>query len=80
MAGNSGDFGTTGAVCYLVVFPPRINGWGCSNIQGRTVTVNGEPIEACGDALPAPLSEPEAGSYVFEFTAGMHTYAAFYWY
>jgi hypothetical protein len=71
------------AVCYVVVFPGTnnmgINGWGCSNMDGRTVTVNGEPVECSGD-LPAPLSEPEPGTYVFEFSAGEFTWAAFHYY
>jgi hypothetical protein len=80
---SSGSFETMEGVCYLVVFPGTggmgINGWGCSNADDRTVTVNGTPVE-CGADLPAPLMEPEPGSYVFEFSEGDLTYASFYWY
>jgi uncharacterized repeat protein (TIGR02543 family) len=69
--GQSGNFNTTGAVCYTV--NGTINGWGCSNITGRTVTVNGTAA-TCGQ-MPLPGSSP----YTFSFTAGSYTWASFYW-
>ena len=69
--GQSGNFNTTGAVCYTV--NATINGWGCSNAEGRTVTVNGTAV-TCGQR-PLPGSAP----YTFRFTAGSYPWASFYW-
>ena len=69
--GQSGNFNTTGAVCYTVT--ANINGWGCSNAAGRTVTVNGTAV-TCGQ-LPLPGSAP----YTFSFSAGSYPWASFYW-
>ncbi len=70
-SGQSGNFETTGAVCYTVT--ATIHGWGCSNMDGRTVTVNGTAV-TCGQ-LPLPGSAP----YTFHFTAGSYPWASFYW-
>ena len=69
--GQSGNFDTTGAVCFTV--SPVIHGWGCSNVDGRSVTVNGTGV-TCGQ-LPLPGSAP----YTFRFTAGTYPWASFYW-
>ena len=69
--GQSGNFNTTGAICFTV--STNINGWGCANNDGRTVTVNGTAV-TCG-RLPLPGSAP----YTFSFSAGSYPWAAFYW-
>ena len=69
--GQSGNFNTTGAACYTVT--GTIYGWGCSNAEGRTVTVNGTAV-TCG-RMPLPGSSP----YTFSFTAGTYPWASFYW-
>ncbi|HYD43534.1 MAG TPA: hypothetical protein VEB43_22075, partial [Anaeromyxobacter sp.] len=69
--GQSGNFNTTGAVCYAV--NATIYGWGCSNADGRSVTVNGTAV-TCGQ-MPLPGSAP----YTFRFTAGSYPWASFYW-
>ncbi len=69
--GQSGNFNTTGTACYTVT--GTINGWGCSNMDGRTVSVNG-PAVTCG-RLPLPGSSP----YTFSFSAGTYPWASFYW-
>ena len=73
--GNSGSFDTTDSVCYFVA--GTFNNWACSNIGGRTVTVNGMPA-TCGGALPAKAD----GGYYFEFSASTDatSYTSFYWY
>jgi hypothetical protein len=73
--GNSGSFDTTDAVCYFV--EGTFNNWACSNIGGRTVTVNGMPA-MCGGPLPAKAD----GGYYFEFSASTNAtnYTSFYWY
>jgi hypothetical protein len=73
--GNSGSFDTTDSVCYFVT--GTFNNWACSNIGGRTVTVNGMPA-MCGGPLPAQAD----GGYYFEFSASTNAtnYTSFYWY
>jgi hypothetical protein len=76
-AANSGAFGTAGAVCYFV--DAMFNTWACSNLGGRTVSVNGgTPSATCGGALPARID----GGYYFEFSASPTniSYTDFYWY
>ncbi len=69
--GQSGNFNTTDAICFTVT--GTVNGWGCSNTTGRTVTVNGTAV-TCGQ-LPLPGSSP----YTFAFSAGQVTWSSFYW-
>lgn len=73
--GNSGSFDTTEAVCYFV--EGTFNTWNCSNIAGRTVTINGMP-SMCGGSLPDKID----GGYYFEFGAASDgtNYTSFYWY
>jgi endoglucanase len=70
----SGEFGTMGPVCIRVT--DDIVGWGCSNFDGRTLKINGQPI-MCG-ALPLP--DKIDGAYYFEVSGGTYDYASFYWY
>ncbi len=72
-SGNSGNFDTTGAVCYRTA--ANIAGWGCYNLAGRTVSVNGVAV-ACGAALPQRWSD---GYHYFSFTAGQVPWAGFYY-
>jgi hypothetical protein len=44
-SGNTGNFNTTGAACYRT--NANINGWGCYNFDGRTLTVGGV-ARTCG--------------------------------
>jgi hypothetical protein len=72
--GNTGSFNTTGAACYRT--SATVNGWGCSNFDGRTVTVGGEP-RTCGQL---PLTRSSDGFIYFSVTAGAFPWAAlFYW-
>jgi len=72
--GNTGPFNTTGAVCYRT--SATINGWGCSNIDGRTVSVGGTAV-TCGQT---PLTRSADGFTYFSVTAGSFPWAAlFYW-
>jgi hypothetical protein len=67
------SFKTTGPVCIRVT--EQVDGWGCSNDAGRTVSVNGVAV-TCGQMpLPARMS----GAYYFSFTAGTFSYAALYY-
>jgi lysophospholipase L1-like esterase len=70
--GNTNNFNTTGAVCYRT--SAKINGWGCYNMDGRTVKANNVAV-ACGAALPAPWSD---GYTYFAATAGTYAWAGIY--
>jgi hypothetical protein len=71
--GAAMEFGTTNAVCIRVT--EQVDGWGCSNMTGRTVSVNGTSV-TCGQ-MPLPARQQNA--YYFSFSAGMYTYAALYY-
>jgi M6 family metalloprotease-like protein len=71
--GQSGSFNTSGAYCFRT--PDAIQGWGCSNMTGRTVQVNGV-VETCGN-LPLPVKYN--GYYYFSASAGGPTYSSIYW-
>jgi endo-1,4-beta-D-glucanase Y len=63
------SLGTTNAVC-IKAAPSTISGWGCSNMSGRTVKVNGV-AKTCGSAV----TKHTDGFYYFEISAGGYTYA-----
>jgi hypothetical protein len=64
---------TMGPACVRVT--EQVDGWGCSNDAGRTVSVNGTAV-TCGQMpLPARMN----GAYYFSFTAGTYSYAALYY-
>jgi hypothetical protein len=72
---NTNNFNTTGAVCYRTSL--RVNGWGCSNFAGRTVSVNGgTATDTCG-AGPFPLPQSDGYTY-FSVTAGSYPWANLY--
>jgi endoglucanase len=71
-AGNTGNFNTTGAVCYRT--SATVNGWGCSNFDGRTVTVGGE-ARTCGQL---PLTRSGDGFIYFSATAGSFPWASLF--
>lgn len=74
--GQSGSLGTTGAVCLRT--GAAVNGWGCSNFEGRTVSVNGgTATDACG-AGPFPLARSSDGYTYFSVTAGTYPWASLY--
>jgi len=69
---NTGNFNTAGAVCYRT--NQTINGWGCSNFDGRTVTVGGQS-RTCGQL---PLTRSADGYYYFAVTAGTFPWASLF--
>ena len=69
---QSGNFNTTGAVCYRTNM--NIQGWGCSNFDGRTLTVGGV-ARTCGQL---PLTKAADGYYYFTVTAGQFAWASLY--
>jgi aryl-phospho-beta-D-glucosidase BglC (GH1 family) len=71
-AGNTGNFNTTGAVCYRT--SAAINGWGCYNVDGRTVAVGGQ-ARSCGQM---PLTRSADGYTYFVVTAGTYPWAGLY--
>ncbi len=71
-SGNTGNFNTTGAVCYRT--NATINGWGCYNFDGRTLTVGGE-ARTCSQM---PLTRSSDGYYYFSVSGGMYPWAGLY--
>ena len=71
---NTNNFNTTGAVCFRTA--QNVRGWGCSNMEGRTVSVNGVAV-TCG-AGPFPLPKSSDGYTYFSATAGQYPWASIY--
>lgn len=71
--GQSGNFETTGAVCYKIT--DNIAGWGCSNFDGRTLEVNGVAVTCQTMPLPPKVN----GAYYFKASAGTYPWASMYW-
>jgi mannan endo-1,4-beta-mannosidase len=71
-SGNTGNFNTTSAVCYRT--NANINGWGCYNFDGRTLTVGGV-ARSCGQM---PLTRSADGYYYFAVSAGQYPWAGLY--
>ena len=71
-SGNTGNFNTTGAACDRT--NQTINGWGCYNFDGRTLTVGGE-ARTCGQM---PITRSADGYYYFAVTAGQFAWAGLY--
>lgn len=68
------SFETTAGVCYRTV--DDIAGWGCSNVDGRTVKVNGVEVKCATMPLPAK----KGSFYYFDVSAGGVPYGSLYWY
>jgi hypothetical protein len=75
-AGQSGNFNPTGAVCLRT--SAAVNGWGCSNLDGRTVSVNGGAASGACGAGPFPLARSADGYTYFSVTAGAYPWASLY--
>lgn len=73
---QSGNFNSTGPVCLRTSQP--INGWGCSNLDGRTVSVNGGPARTTCGAGPFPIARTGDGFTYFSVTAGTFAWANLY--
>jgi beta-glucosidase len=73
---QSGNFNTTGAVCLRTA--ATVNGWGCSNFAGRTVSVNGGTATTSCGAGPFPLAKWSDGYTYFSVTAGTYPWASVY--
>ncbi len=71
-SGNTGNFNTTGPVCYRT--SATINGWGCYNFDGRTLTVGGV-ARTCGQM---PLTRSSDGYTYFAATGGTYPWAGLY--
>jgi hypothetical protein len=70
--GNTGNFNTTGPVCYRT--NAVISGWGCFNFDGRTLTVGGE-ARTCGQM---PVTRSADGFVYFNVTAGAFPWAGLF--
>jgi hypothetical protein len=73
---QSGNFNTAGAICLRT--SATVNGWGCSNFAGRTVSVNGGAATATCGGGPFPLGKASDGYTYFSVSAGTYTWASLY--
>jgi peptidoglycan/xylan/chitin deacetylase (PgdA/CDA1 family) len=73
---QTGNFNTTGAICLRT--SSTVNGWGCSNFTGRTVSVNGGTATATCGAGPFPLAKYTDGYTYFSVSAGTYAWASLY--
>jgi hypothetical protein len=73
---QSGNFNTAGAICLRT--SATVNGWGCSNFDGRTVSVNGGTATGTCGAGPLPLAKYTDGYTYFSVTAGTYSWASLY--
>lgn len=71
-SGNTGNFGTTEAICYRT--NDAISGWGCYNFDGRSTTVSGIQ-RACGEM---PLLRADDGYIYFNVSSGDLPWAGIY--
>jgi hypothetical protein len=70
---NSGAFGTTAAVCFILQTQPATS-WEAYFVDGRTITINGAVVSQ--GKMPFPGTPP----YTVEFSAGLYDYASWaYW-
>jgi hypothetical protein len=74
-AGTSGNFNTTGAVCFRT--QSTFNTLVCSNFAGRTIKVNGT-VATCG--VKTTFTPAIGGWNYFDVSAGTYSYASFGWY
>jgi len=70
---NTGNFGTKSAFCFRT--NSSIAGWGCSNLDGRTIKVNNTTVNCGASPLPAKVN----GYYYFDVSAGTYEYASIHW-
>jgi predicted carbohydrate-binding protein with CBM5 and CBM33 domain len=73
---QSGNFNTAGAICLRT--SATVSGWGCSNFQGRTVSVSGGAATSTCGAGPFPLPKASDGYTYFSVSAGTYTWASLY--
>ncbi len=74
--GNTNNFNTTGAVCYRT--NATINGWGCYNMEGRTIRLNTDTATTACGAGARPLPKHTDGYTYFSVTAGGVPWAGIY--
>jgi hypothetical protein len=67
---SSGSFGTTGERWFVV--STNVNGWQASEVQGRTIRVNGVVMTPGQMPLPPAVN----GNYYFQFTAGSNNWSS----
>lgn len=73
--GQTGNFGTTGAVCLRT--KESFGTLGCSNFTGRTLKVNGVLV-TCG--MAGGFAPKIDGYNYFDVSAGGMDYASLYWF
>jgi cellulose 1,4-beta-cellobiosidase len=74
--GNTNNFNSSGPVCYRT--SATVNGWGCYNFDGRTVSVNGGAAASTCGGGPLPLAKSADGFTYFAITGGTYSWAGLY--
>jgi hypothetical protein len=72
---QSGSFNSTGRVCFVVRNAGPL-GFNCSNMQGRTVTVNGTTYSAADCTGSVTVPDANGGQYYFDVSAGGLSHAS----
>jgi hypothetical protein len=67
-------FNTVGSYCFVTCYDFAAGSWQCSNLDGRTVNINGSTV-ACAAAPPAKSN----GAYTFNVSAGTYSFAYINW-
>jgi len=73
---QSGNFNTNGAICLRTSQP--VNGWGCSNFDGRTTSVNGGPATGTCGVGPFPIAPAADGFTYFVVSGGSVAWASLF--
>ena len=72
---QSGNFNSTGEICFVVQNNGPL-GFNCSNMQNRTVTVNGTPYSSSACAGNMTANNTNDGDYYFDISPGGVPYAS----
>jgi fibronectin type 3 domain-containing protein len=73
-AGHPPAIGNLDGICYVTCDP--ITNWGCSNTDGRSITINGGPLACSAGPIPAAKTP---GYDVIDVSAGTYAGAQVFW-
>jgi hypothetical protein len=73
-AGHPPAIGNLNGICYVSC--DTITNWGCANLGGRSITINGGPLACSAGPIPAPKT---AGYNVIDVSAGTDTQTQIFW-
>lgn len=79
--GSTGNFESSTAFCFRTA--DIIAGWSCNNLEGWTMTINGQPVTCTSGTVSSATMPPSLnGIYYFAFTGSdsAKTWASLSWY